>query len=168
LNEALLADVPVTHIKETQKYWLVRTQSGEFYDEFYHDNFIGIGWDLLTLEDFSNDEEQILDKIKTAFPEEKQPGRILSQIKRFIFDIKPGDIVLIPSHSSFYISFGRVESDLYLDEVGDNDIFEERCLFQKRKKVTWLKTVRRDGLDPYLYKLLNSHHTIFFACSQHR
>jgi restriction system protein len=155
----MLADVPATFIKETQNYWLVRTQSGEYYDEFFHDNFIGIGWDKLQPKDASDD-ESILIKILEEFPDEKQPGRILSQIKRFIFDLKIGDIVIIPSQTSSVLSFGRIESDVYIKEVDEIDVFMGACSFQKRKKVSWIKTIRRDELDPYLYKLLNSHHTI--------
>lgn len=162
MQENVYHGIPIAKIDENQKYWLVRTQSGEYYEEFYHDNFIGIGWDELNLKTIQEtpNEEQIVEYIKKQYPDEKQPGRILNQIKRFLYDIKIGDIVLIPSHSSLYVSFGIVESDLYIEEINIDDVLDGKCPFQKRKKVKWVKTVRRDALDPYLYRLLNSHHTI--------
>lgn len=158
-----LSVLPVATIDENQKYWLVRTQAGEYYDEFFHDNFIGIGWDkLIDLDEkiFEEDDENILEVIRKTYPEEKQPGRILNQLKRFIFEINEEDIVLIPSHSSFFISFGRVISEVYREEVNVDEVLDGRCPFVRRRKIKWLKTIRREELDPYLYKLLNSHHTI--------
>jgi len=162
LQESIYQSIPFVKIDENQKYWLVRTQSGDYYQEFYHENFIGVGWDELDLKLIheSPDEEQIIEYIKKQYPDEKQPGRILNQIKRFLYDIKIGDIVLIPSHSSLYVSFGVVVSNLYIEEVNIDDVLDGKCPFQKRKKVRWLKTIRREELDPYLYRLLNSHHTI--------
>ncbi len=158
----MYGEIPVVEIDENQRYWLVRTQSGEYYQEFFHENFIGIGWDELDLRRIykTPNEEQMIEHIKTQYPDEKQPGRILNQIKRFLYDMKIGDIVLIPSHSSLCVSFGTVESDLYLEEITIEDVFAGKCPFQKRRKVKWSKTVQREELDPYLYGLLNSHHTI--------
>ncbi|MCC3380674.1 restriction endonuclease [Paenibacillus farraposensis] len=154
--------IPVPIIDTNRRYWLVRTQSGEYYEEFFHDNFVGIGWDDLDFNEITKHEynESLLELIKIKYPDEKQPGRILSQLKRFSLEIKINDIVLIPSAASNFLSFGVVETDVYEAEINDEDILDGACPFQKRRTVRWIKTVRKNEIDPYLYKLLNSHHTI--------
>lgn len=156
--------VPIVNIPEERNYWLVRTEAGNYYSEFYHEDFIGIGWTEIKKWDIASlmDEELMNEHIQVCYPD-KQAGRILGQIKRFVLEMKPGDIVLIPSESSRHITFGKIESDVYDENVKLDDILEGVCPFIKRRKVTWEKTVSRDELDPYLYKLLNSHHTITSA-----
>lgn len=154
--------IPVTIIDESRKYWLIRTQSGDYYNEYFHDNFVAIGWDDLNLSDLDKfeDDSEMLEFIKIKYPDEKQPGRILSQIKRFTTEIRINDIVLIPSESSNFISFGVIESEVYTEELDFEEILDGSCPFTKRRKVNWIKTVKKNDLDPYLYRLLNSHHTI--------
>lgn len=154
--------IPIEIINQERRYWLVRTLSGEFYDEFYHDNFIAIGWDEFNeFNMFSNTEKSIVIKaIEKQYPDEKQPGRIYNQICRFLFEIKQGDIVMIPSHNSTHISFGVVLSEPYLAEITEAAIDEGVCPFKKRRNIKWIKTVKRIDLDPYLYKMMQSHHTI--------
>ncbi|MEC0233613.1 hypothetical protein P4H71_04485 [Paenibacillus kribbensis] len=153
---------PITVIDENRNYWLVRTQSGDYYDDFYRGGFIGIGWNSLDWKSIQSepDEENVLEYIASNYPDEKQPKRILSQLTRFITDMSIGDIVLIPSRSSDYITFGEISSDVYEELIDEDEVFEGSCDFKRRRTVTWLKTVTKKKLDPYLYKLLNSHHTI--------
>lgn len=74
--------------------------------------------------------------------------------------MKIGDIVMIPSGSSNIISFGEIVSDLYLYELTEEDIDEERCEYVKRREVMWLKDIYRNDLDPLLFKMFQTHHTI--------
>lgn len=66
---------------------------------------------------------------------------------------------MIPSESSEYISFGEVTETAAFNDF--NDRYD--CKYIKRKKVRWFKTLNRDSLDPNLYKLMFSHHTISSA-----
>ena len=154
--------LPIVEIDE-RNYWLVRTQSGEYHEEFYFDNYIAIGWNEFNEKsDFENptNETFLKKKISEKYPESKQPGLIYNQIKRFFTEIKVGDIVMIPTQNSTHISFGRVISSAYIENVSETDIEEGSSPFQKRMKVEWIKTVKRAHLDPYLYKMMYSHHTI--------
>ena len=72
--------------------------------------------------------------------------------------MNPGDIVLIPSENSKFISFGEITSDVEL--LSPDDIQEDGCPFIKRRKVRWVKTLKKESLDPYLYKAIMSHHVI--------
>ncbi|MDK7476036.1 hypothetical protein OWP15_25595 [Bacillus paranthracis] len=155
-------DIPVVQIDEKRNYWLVRTQSGEYYDEFYFDSFIAIGWD-----EFNNmtlfrdgDKSIIVKEIEKQYPDNKQPGLVYNQICRFLFEMEVGDVVMIPSHNSTHITFGIIETHPYVEKISDTNIEEGVCPFGKRRKVRWIKTIKRTELDPYLYRMMQSHHTI--------
>lgn len=96
--------------------------------------------------------------IKRKFKDEARPGYAAAQLLRFAYEIKKGDIILIPSNSSDTFTFGQVEETAPYIDAGNDD-----CKFVKRKKVKWLKTINRNNLDPNLYKLMFSHHAITSA-----
>ncbi|QAS52781.1 hypothetical protein [Halobacillus litoralis] len=155
-------DIPIVEIDE-RDYWLVRTQAGEFHEEFYFDNFIAIGWnEFNNMKDFEQpvNEDYMKSLIAKQYKESKQPGLIYNQIKRFFNELSVGDLVMIPTMNSTHISFGRITSPPYIADVNETDIDEGSCPFQKRMDVEWIKTVKRSNLDPYLYKMMHSHHTI--------
>lgn len=162
--ENLIKIIGLKEIDQNKEYWLVRTQSGDYYQEFYFDNYIAIGWDEISdLEEIINsDNEKLKEIVSQTYPDEKKPGNVTNQICRFVKDMKKGDIVIIPSKGSTHICFGEVvDNDAYTFNPETLIDFEEgMCPFYKRRKVKWIKTIRRDDLDPYLYRLLNSHHTI--------
>lgn len=155
-------------IDEQQRYWLVRTEGGWYYNNFRNDNFIAIGWDkvndidaIRSIRD-RKDEETMIKRMKLAYPEKQRFGHDLNQIRTFVSTIKSGDIILSPSYSSYQIAFGIVTSNVYVKTVELTEEEEKRgvCPFSKRRDVLWIKTLKRDDLDPYLYKLFFSHHTI--------
>lgn len=155
-------EIPIVQIDHNRKYWLVRTQAGEYYENFYFENFIAIGWEEFNdIERFKSTEKQIMiGEIERTYPDYKKPGLLYSQINRFLFELSLGDVVMIPSPNSNRISFGIIESDAETVEVRETDIEEGACPFSKRRKVKWLKTVNREELDPYLYKMMHTHLTI--------
>ncbi|WP_263560043.1 hypothetical protein [Paenibacillus polymyxa] len=160
-------EIPIVMIPEDRRYWLVRTQSGEFYDEFFHDGFIGIGWNEFSdIEKFLNTEkDEMTDLISITYkPDEgekpPQPGRIYGQIYRFLSELNVNDIVMIPSSNSSHISFGIIESEPYIEEVSETGLDMGLCPFIKRRDVNWIKTVQRDRLDPYLYRMMQAHQAI--------
>ncbi|WP_144461735.1 restriction endonuclease [Siminovitchia fortis] len=155
-------NIPVVKIDEGRNYWLVRTQAGEFYDQFYFDDFIAIGWDEFNdLEEFESVEKSVLIKdMEKEYPENKKPGLIYSQIYRFLYEMNTGDVVMIPSTNSTHISFGVITTDAFIEEISETQIEEGVCPFQKRRRVHWIKTVPRSDLDPYLYRMMQTHLTI--------
>lgn len=163
--EKILAETP--SIKPDRNYWLVRTQGGLYYDNFRDKNFIAIGANEISLSDISDSRKNekkpndlLTQRIKNLLKDEKQPGYLAGQLMKFTYSIKKNDIVLIPSVSSSLISIGEVaETPVILaNNVQSKD--PKICPYVKRKKVRWLKDVKRDNLDPTLYKMLFSHHII--------
>lgn len=165
--ESFVSTLPI--INAEREYWLIRTQSGQYYPTFKHNNFIGIEYDEIPYSSIAELKRKFPDlpdfikalksAVKKAYPEEKQPGLIAGQISKFIYDIKKDDIVIIPSENSKSISIGRVtETPVHL--ANDSEILETECDHTFRKKVEWIKSMDRDKLDPYLYKVLFAHQAI--------
>lgn len=168
-NIKLLADLlGIPEINEEKNYWLVRTQAGEYFQEFYLNNYIAIGWDEIN--DFNlieqNDSNKLKEKVQEIYGEDEgRPGHVANQVLRFVNEMKSGDIILIPSKGSTHLVLGELqEDDIYIIDSKEVDDFEaDMCPFLKRRKVKWIKVIGKDKTDPYLYKLLNSHHTISIA-----
>jgi len=160
--KSITDQIPV--ISERSNYWFVRTEGGRYYKDFIESGVIAIGYNEVPYSSIiasrTNDgyDYRILSGIiRDLFKQkERRPNLAASQILKFTYDIKKGDIVLIPTYNSHKITWGRVaESPLItLDLSSDN------CPYLKRKKVIWGDTILRDNLDPFLYKLMFTRHTI--------
>lgn len=170
-------------IDEKRNYWLVRSKSGEYFDDFYFENFIAIGWNRISdIKAIKSGKCNIKKEVERFYSKEKRPGYVANQIIRFVNEMKSGDIVLVPNKDSKFVAFGElVEDNVYIEEIedaekledeyesDDDKLFEEyltenvereQCTYIKRRKVKWLKTIKREKLDPYLFRLLYSHNTI--------
>jgi restriction system protein len=155
-------NLPVVEIDENRNYWLVRTNAGAYFNDFFAGRFIAIGWDEFTdlskfIEKKKND--LIAKEIQDVYPQE-QPGRIYGQIHRFLYEMEIGDVVMIPSENSHLIRFGIIESDPYIRKVSETEIDEGECPYLKSRDVKWIETVNRKKLDPYLFRMMQSHQTI--------
>ena len=168
--------IPIIH--SDRRYWLVRTKSGVYFNDFFLNDYISIGWD--EIDDISlmteATREVLTDIIRKQYDKDKNKngdeedeevkktgnyGLIATQLIRFVSEIKKGDIVIIPSQKSNNIAFGEVLDDSIYEEYVDlEDIEQTQCTFIKRRKVRWIKRQKKEEVDVYLYKLLNSHHTI--------
>lgn len=155
-------------ISATRKYWFVRTQQGTYYQDFIDGGYIAIGYNKITLEMIKSAYDQgelapaVLSDIVSRHytkEEEYRPGHAASQLLRFAYEIKKGDIILIPSENSTEITFGEVLNNANYTVPTTN------TGYYKRKKVRWSRSIKRDDLDPNLYRLMFSHHTISDANS---
>lgn len=160
----------ITQINPKRNYWMVRTTGGDFYEDFLENNFIAIGWNKIQISDIKSGAESpraLVDlgqKIRDNYEDNLRPFHTAKQLIKFAYEIKKGDIVLIPSSSSSIVSFGEVlEDHIYIQEVKSDNPFV--CTYAKRKKVKWIYTKDRRFLDPYLFKLLYSRQTITEAKS---
>lgn len=150
-------------------YWFVRTNGGEYYDDYFHEGYIAVGFNSITdksaIEKAETDDvykRALYERIKLESETDEEittkPGLIINQLKRFLVEMNPGDIVLIPSENSKFISFGEITSDVEI--ISSDNIQEDGCPFIKRRRVKWVKTLKKENLDPYLYKAIMSHHVI--------
>lgn len=154
----------VTEIPLEIDYWFVRTDYGKYFQTFYENGFIGIGWNNITLEEIKNPTklETIKDKLfrsqgldkENPFHKRKVSSTI-NKLKKFV-ELDKGDIVIIPSRNSSRYAFGVVESkNVFIDNEKSH-----RCEFYKRKKVHWIELKRTDDLDPHFYPMRFTRHTI--------
>lgn len=174
--EQLLSKVDeIETISDTREYWLIRTQSGKFYEKFLEHDFIAIDHEKLTLKSLYDlrkkfpQEKDLKDELKTHLEsiyndDEFNSSLAASQIIKFVYHIKKNDIIVIPSSGSAKLSFGIV-TDTKLPEVSETEKTITECDYSKRKKVKWIKTIPKERLDPYLYKMLVSHQAITNANS---
>lgn len=167
-NSTLLELFSIPIIDKNRKYWFVRTEGGDYYEEFKNDNYIAIGWDeykhkyLFDCEPGDENELSIKEEIKERYKTER-PGTIFNTLKRFMLEMSEGDIVFIPSKNSDTITFGEITSDMYIHSLTSEDIDEDRCEYIKRRTVKWSKSIERKNLDVNFYKIFQSHHTIVNA-----
>lgn len=168
-NLASILGIPI--IKSNRRYWFVRTVGGQYREEFVDNEFIGINWndfsDISLIQKCQDDEEHynaLKEELAETLENPKNAGRILGQIIRFVCEMSVGDVVIIPTEKSTRITFGIVESDIYVEQLNQADLESLRangmCDYLKRRKVKWIKTVYREKLDPLLYKMLRAHQTI--------
>lgn len=164
----------VLELSTDRRYWFIRTDGGYFFEEFIAKGIVAIDWnevnDLELIKacgenDSELDEEQRKERaenidrlvrlIQQKYPDETRPKYVARQIIQFVNEVREGDIVLIPSRNSWLITFGQVQSNdlVPMDEEGE-------CDWEKRKKVDWIKTVERDKLDPFLFRLFYSQHAV--------
>ena len=161
-----LFSIPV--INNNRKYWFVRTEGGDYYEEFKNDNYIAIGWDeyknklLFDCDPGDENELSLKEEIKERYKTER-PGTIFNTLKRFMLEMSEGDIVFIPSKNSDTITFGEITSDMHIYTLTPEDIDEDRCEYIKRRSVKWTKSIKRKDLDVNFYKIFQSHHTIVNA-----
>ncbi|USL25099.1 hypothetical protein [Priestia megaterium] len=174
----------IPYVPPERNYWLVRTQSGKYYKSFHANDYIAIAWNEIDENIIKNtsskkplSKEKVFETYANLYKQDEKKlkyysrssSRIANAINRFTYGIKTGDIVIIPSVDSAEISFGEVlEDSIYFEKELPLTQPKERsdekfCPFIKRKKVKWLKTVRRSQLDPKLFALFHSHHTISLA-----
>ncbi|WP_126244403.1 hypothetical protein [Chitinophaga rhizosphaerae] len=152
------------------EYWLIRTQSGKYYDSFKEHNFIAIEHEEISLgllhtlktihgEDTTSFFEALKAKVIELYPDDRSPGLTTNQIIRFVYKLKTNDVIIIPSENSKYLTFGVVTSNT-IPELSEHQLNITGCPYRKRKKVKWNKTIKRSDLDPYLFKMLQSHQAI--------
>lgn len=158
----------VNHVNEMnieKGYWFVRTDSGIYFDTFVKNNFIGIGWNQITIEDITHSTKAGNEvKSKIAATENidielsKGKGKatsIFNKLMRFN-SLKKGDLVIIPSRNSSRYAFGVIQDSNIFSDI-DNS---HNCEYYKRKSVKWLSVEHVDKLDPIFYQIKITRHAI--------
>lgn len=161
-----LYSIPV--LNNDAMYWFVRTNGGDKFEDFFINNYIGIGWDEFTnIEQLKNkDKKDLIKEIKTTYPNVQRPGWICSQIKRFLLELNIDDYVLIPNKKTKAFAFGKITSKPYVyipkqEEIEIAKNTDKKLNFFKRINVEWITTTPiNNNQDPYLQQFKNTHHII--------
>lgn len=148
--------IPVLNTQ--RQYWFIRTNGGAFYQDFWESRSVGIGYNLITLAEvnraLANSEKRaphltLIDLVKERYPKVDPPGRAVGLIMRFLTEMKPGDVVVIPSGSSFRLAFGEI-TDAPPSEIVTNTT-NDNLIYRKRRSVKWLTQRDWYSLDSNLY-----------------
>jgi len=180
---SLLEELGIDVISTERNYWFIRTQKGTYYDDFINESFVAIEWDKISDKEFIEEatEEKMKIEVIKYYPDTDRPGYVVGQISRFANTIKKGDIVLIPSEKSNWISFGKIVDDgmfifeeeeeqentqttieEFYDQLPNED---KKPILKKRRNVQWIKHIKRTDLDPYLYGIVYAHNAVVDANS---
>lgn len=176
-DKQLLNKLGINIFDKKRSYWFIRTQSGMYYDDFTNENYVGIEWDEISDLDFikSATEEEWKSKILSTYKDVEKPGYIMNQIKRFVIDIKAGDIVLIPNEKSRWLAIGEViddsieiyeedmDFDAVLDSLDECETKANKTIMKKRRRIKWLKEFKRSEWDPYLQGIIHSNSAVISA-----
>lgn len=167
ITEKLLRQLHIDWISKNRNYWFVRTNGGQYFEDFYFDGYIGIEWDEIVSTNYENIESLKLE-VETYYPKETRPGYVASQIDKFVKEFKKGDIVIIPNKNSKIFAIGEIEEDgIYIAEeepreglVFEEDLENQNKFLVKRRKVRWIKSLHRHELDNRLQTFIYAHNTI--------
>ncbi len=113
--------------------WGIHSDKPRF--DFVSGEFIALGWSRLgDLRGIGDDQEEIKAALATAYPEARRRAIPVwaGMLRRFAFEMAPGDIVVHPHKPDSTLSFGRVRSE-YRWEPDAPDV-------RHRREVTWLHT----------------------------
>ena len=156
---------------QNRNYWLIRTETGKYYNDFAINDYVAIDWNYISIDIAKTEKIKTIRKLIEKHEEQidkQQTTIILNKVNRFVNVIKENDIIIIPSENSESISIGIcLQNEAYEDKnyienyKKDNDTSIDLCPFYKRRKVKWLKNIKKANADIYLLQMLYSHHAIF-------
>lgn len=164
--DKLLRNVP--EINESRSYWFIRTDAGAYYNSFIADKVVCLGFENIPIEDISRLSREsehtqlasLTDLVKRKHPSHGVPGLGASQLKRFFFEIKEGDYVIIPSVGTKHLAFGQVvDSKPFLHDFGE-ELKAKGFTWNKARRVRWDKVVQREFLSPNLFGMFSTHQAI--------
>lgn len=163
-------------INEDATYWMVRANQGEYYNDFVMSQYVGIGYDEISLNEAKNQTKEHLSQIFHDRKPRDNHGRPIpsgtytswiGQLKRFSSEIRPGDYILVPSAGSDHFSLGIVIgepfeiSDTQLQETNDTPVEgRKKSPYKKRIKVQFIRSFNRSEADPALYKMIYTQTTV--------
>ena len=163
-------------IKNETKYWLIRPGvESKFFEDFYNDGCVAIGWDKIgkideggQLFSLENLKKLVEEKYKDILPDKEKDanrkiGDIASKIYKFTYKVQNGDIIITPGEDDVLI--GRIEGDVeiengkYVATTDDNDENDIGSL-NKIRRVTWIKKINKNKLEPNIRLELRVVHAI--------
>ena len=172
----------IPRVSQDRHYWIIRTNGGDYYQDFVLHQYISIAWDYVSLNILYNQSDDEIKRLVEVYErsshsvddddeaDETSKGKItaiINKINRFVFEIDKKDIVLIPSKNSDTIAIAEVTSDVYETEnyvesyLKDNPNTEiNPCPYRKRRKIKVLKTITKNQMDIYLSKGFYSQHAL--------
>lgn len=143
----------------TKAAYCVRADRGIYAEAFRNGGYAAIGWEEIG--DLSGiprgDVEALAAVYDAAYPADGKLRRAhnLAQIRRFLWEIEPGNVVVTPTRQSEYLLVGKVDSPYYHEVTPE-------CPYGHRRRVRWLdELVLRSSLSVPIQNILRIHRTVF-------
>lgn len=159
-------------------YWMIRSEGGKHYQPFLQKGIVALRMPYITASyatSICNNElpvKMVIDEIKAHLENISKDSKMLiydwvkelqtpnvrgnraSQLYTFVKTIQHGDIVLVPSEGTSYISIGMV--------IGNELLTDDRInkSYPLCRKVKWLNQIPKYRLDPGIYRALSAHQAI--------
>ena len=113
-----------------KRYWLYSPgQQAKYWDEFYEDGIMGLGWDELgDLSDYSSKDE-IVSKLQELESVDTSKKNDATANDDFVNNINVGDVIIVKKGKNNLLGYGVVESKYYYNET--------RPHYQKCRNVRW-------------------------------
>lgn len=165
--------------------WYVHTEQGSLFDPFIEGNYIAVGYNSVTLADIHSSVNGNQNPLKTKLIErataeylQRTPPQIfeaqssggktkittgVNWLERF-YNMKKGDIVVIPEKRSEYFAFGIVEDQVPYAEIEDT----VDCPYFKRRKIKWIKQAPIREVHPKFHQFNVTRHAISEVNTEHR
>lgn len=162
MKEKIIEAIDVIEVRSD--YWFIRTDGGQYFNTFFENGFIGIGWNDILLRDLRNPINEVKSKIArtneldlTTKAGRSKTTDIYNKITRFN-ELRKNDVVVIPSENSSYICFGLIDDDALYEDAEES----HNCPYVKRRRVKWLSSEPKafELLDSIFYKIRKSRHAI--------
>ncbi|MCB1733748.1 MAG: restriction endonuclease [Gammaproteobacteria bacterium] len=141
--------------------YCVRANNGQYADLFLKHGYTAIGWFEGTDLGGMRNRDDIHSAYSQKYPDDNRyvTGQQVGQIARFLFDIQPGDYVLLPPTNSEFIHWGIIEDAPYFHADGSDG-----CPFEHRREVKWHKTpVPRTTFSVPFQNSIRSSLTVFLV-----
>lgn len=161
----------------SKHYWMVRTDDGKNYSTFVENRFVALS--ILNIptaflheivgeyQTISVRKQKIREQIlqlndngvinianRSGIVEVSSLSRLVNQIYNLCFGMQKGDIVVIPDAGARQLCIGRVTDTQLTANPSENS------LFSLVRSVDWIKEIKKNRLDPCLYKALGAHQAI--------
>ncbi len=171
--ESIQGELMIPSISKENRFWMIRTKGGFFYNEFVNKKFIAIGWNYLLsntlkLKISKRELDIIKANIKKTYKTD-YPGNIFKKCDRFFREIKVGDIAMIVDNKRItfaYIGEYYEEQDARINVEEELSVIRQietrtatadtPCPYKKRRKIEIIKELSTtEPINPYLYKAMS-------------
>lgn len=163
----------IYYLTGDENYWLISCgKKQDLQNPFVEKGIIGLGWDKINLKDITNknnnelneillEKYQHLEKMYNDFSTFKRYiSSVVTKLKRFVCEMKLGDVIVLKDRGSNEIYFGKIvseaeaysEDDLFIDDIAGY------C--NKIRKIKWLKSASKENIGSELKLALSARHAI--------
>ena len=174
LIEKMKQSIYAVQVPNRCSFWMIRTKSGAYYNEYIEQNYIAIGWNAIRRSDILQYNDEKMRQIIEASYEDKRPGAAISKCHSFVETMQIGDLVMILGEKRVafaiigeYFEKGDIQNCITKELEADVQIaagFHKQnkieCPYVKRRKIQIIKELEESRLTPMLARAMLNHHSL--------